>query len=69
MPNPFPHYEGTPVVDLPADPPAPEMPALEVLGGGFGFTPAREGATLLSQLLFYSAAISASKRVSSTGYR
>jgi SagB-type dehydrogenase family enzyme len=69
MPDPFRHYEGTPVVDLPADPSAPEMPALEVLGGGSGFTPAREGASLLSQLLFYSAAISASKRVSSTGYR
>ena len=69
MPDPFRHYEGAPVVDLPADPPAPEMPALEVLGGGSGFTPAGEGATFLSQLLFYSAAISASKRVSSTGYR
>jgi SagB-type dehydrogenase family enzyme len=69
MPNPFRHYEGTPVVDLPADPPAPEMPALEVLRGGSGFSPAAEGTTFLSQLLFYSAAISASKRVSSTGYR
>ncbi len=69
MPDPFRHYEGVPMVDLPADPPAPEMPALEVLRGGSGFAPAGEGATFLSQLLFYSAAISASKRVLSTGYR
>ena len=69
MPNPFRHYEGVPTLDLPADPPAPEMPALEVLRGSSGLTPAYEGATFLSQLLFYSAAISASKRVSSTGYR
>jgi SagB-type dehydrogenase family enzyme len=69
MPNPFRHYEGVPVLDLPADPPAPETPALEILRGVSGLTPAHEGATFLSQLLFYSAAISASKRVSSTGYR
>ena len=29
MPDPFRHYEGVPVLDLPADPPAPEMPASE----------------------------------------
>jgi SagB-type dehydrogenase family enzyme len=69
MPNPFRHYEGVPVLDLSADPPAPDAPALEVLRGVSGLTPAREGATFLSQLLFYSAAISASKCVSSTGYR
>jgi SagB-type dehydrogenase family enzyme len=69
MPNPFRHYEGVPLLDLPADPPAPEMSALEVLRGSSGLTPAREGATFLSQLLFYSAAISASKTVVSTGYR
>ena len=56
MPDPFRHYEGVPVLDLPADPPAPE-------------TPASNGADFLSQLLFYSAAISASKRVPSTGDR
>ena len=33
MPDPFRHYEGVPVLDLPADPPAPEMPALDVLQG------------------------------------
>src|SRR6202045_2250288 len=67
MPNPFRHYEGVPVVDLPADPPAPQISALEVLLGKTGNTLARGGAEFLSQLMFYSASISASKRVSSTG--
>jgi hypothetical protein len=31
MPDPFRHYEPVPVLDLPADPPVPETPALEVL--------------------------------------
>ena len=39
MPDPFRHYEGVPVLDLPADPPAPEMPALDVLQGASGTTP------------------------------
>ena len=69
MPDPFRHYEGVPVLDLRADPPVPETPALEVLGGVSGATPALDGSTFLSQLLFYSAAISASKRVQSTGHR
>ncbi len=69
MPDPFRHYEGAPVLDLPADPPVPETPALEVLHGDSGATHAADGPTFLSQLLFYSAAISASKRVRSTGYR
>ena len=69
MPNPFRHYEGVPVFDLPADPPIPEIPALEVLHGVSGTTPAGDGPAFLSQLLFYSASISASKRVPSTGYR
>jgi SagB-type dehydrogenase family enzyme len=69
MPDSFRHYEGVPVLDLPADPPSPEIPALEVLHGVSGATPAGDGPTFLSQLLFYSAAISASKRVPSTGYR
>jgi SagB-type dehydrogenase family enzyme len=68
MPDPFRHYEGVPVLDLPADPPVPEMSALDVLRGTSGTTPVGDGGTLLSQLLFYSAAISASKRVPSTGY-
>src|ERR1700686_1943769 len=67
MPDPFRHYEGVPLLDLPADPPSPKIPALEVLQGVSGDTPARGGAAFLSQLLFYSAAISASKRVPSTG--
>jgi SagB-type dehydrogenase family enzyme len=67
MPNPFRHYEGVPVLDLPADPPAPKIPALEVLEGRAGNTLAKDGAAFLSQLLFYSASISATKRVSSTG--
>jgi SagB-type dehydrogenase family enzyme len=67
MPNPFRHYEGIPVLDLPADPPAPQIPALEVLEGKTGNTLARDGAQFLSQLMFYCASISASKRVPSTG--
>jgi SagB-type dehydrogenase family enzyme len=67
MPNPFRHYEGVPVLDLPADPPAPEISALEVLEGKSGNTSASDGAGFLSQLMFYSASISASKRVPSTG--
>lgn len=69
MPDPFRHYEQIPVLDLPADPPASQMPTVDVLGGASGNTPATDGATFLSQLLFYSAAISASKRVASSGYR
>ena len=68
MPDPFRHYEGAPLLDLPADPPAPGMAALDVLQGAMGTTLATDGPTYLSQLLFYSAAISASKRVPSTGY-
>jgi SagB-type dehydrogenase family enzyme len=67
MPNPFRHYEGVPILDFPADPPAPQISALEVLEGKTGNTSARDGAGFLSQLMFYSASISASKRVPSTG--
>ena len=69
MPDPFRHYDGVPVLDLPADPPAPEIPALEVLQGESGATLAGDGGAFLSQLLYHSAAISASKRVPSTGYK
>ena len=69
MPDPFRHYEGVPVLDLPADPPVPRAPAIEVLNGLSGGTRASDGAAFLSQLLFYSASISASKLVPSTGYR
>ena len=56
MPDPFRHYEGVPVLDLPAEPPAPDKPGAE-------------GPAFLSQLLYYSAAISATKLVPSTGFR
>ena len=69
MPDPFRHYEGVPVLDLPADPPNPEVPALELLQGSIGAITAVDGLAFLSQLLFYSASISASKLVPSTGYR
>jgi len=69
MPDPFRHYEGVPVLDLPADPPQPEDPALALLSGGAWRHAGRDGPAFLSQLLFHSAAISASKRVPSTGYR
>src|SRR3984885_9003714 len=69
MPDPFRHYEGVPVVDLPADPPMPATLALDVLHGVLGDSPAGDGPAFLSQLLYNSAAISASKRVASTGYR
>jgi SagB-type dehydrogenase family enzyme len=69
MPDPFRHYDGVPVLDLPADPPVPETPALDVLGGVRGATHAADGPAFLSQLLFNSAAISASKRIPSTGQK
>jgi SagB-type dehydrogenase family enzyme len=53
MPDPFRHYEGVPVLDLP--PP--------------GTVPVGDGSEFLSQLLFHSAAISATKLVPSTGSR
>src|SRR5580704_4737261 len=52
MPDPFRYYEGVPVLDLPADPPAPETPALEVLDGVSGATTAGDGPTFLSRFLF-----------------
>jgi len=69
MPDPFRHYESVQVLDLPADPLSPDIPALDVLQGFSGTTAVRDGPTFLSQLLFYSASISASKLVPSTGYR
>jgi SagB-type dehydrogenase family enzyme len=69
MPDPFRHYEGAPLLDLPADPAGSEIPALELLQGTYGSTRAADGASFLSELLFHSAAISASKLVPSTGER
>lgn len=69
MPDPFRHYEGVPLLDLPAGPPSPRMPALAVLlGAKPQLTPAR-GAEFLSQLLYYSASISATKVAPATGSR
>lgn len=68
MPNPFRHYEGVPVLDLPADPPAPEIPALKVMNGELGNSAAKDGAAFLSQLMFYSAAVSATKRAAASTY-
>jgi SagB-type dehydrogenase family enzyme len=69
MPDPFRHYEGAPVVDLPADAPALRIPALELLYGATGHTVAADGPAFLSQLLFHSAAISASKRAATPASR
>src|SRR5881394_77808 len=68
MLNPFRHCEGVPVLDLPADPAAPQTPAIEILRGGVSKTQAGDGAAFLSQLMFYSTSITASKRVPSTGF-
>ena len=68
MPNPFRHYEGVPVLDLPADPPAPQTLAIEILRGGVSKIQAGDGAAFLSQLMFYSTSITAFKRVPSTGF-
>jgi SagB-type dehydrogenase family enzyme len=57
-----------PVLDLPAYPPGSGRPALEVLQGAIGAGAGGNGTAFLSQLLFHSAAISAAKRVPSTGY-
>ena len=56
------------MLDLPADPPAPEIPALDVLQGTFGGTSAGDGSAFLPQILFYCAAISATKGVPSSRY-
>lgn len=69
MPNPFRHYEGAPLVDLPADPSAPAIPALELLLGASGAATEAAAIPFLSQLLFHSAAISASKLAPVTGER
>ncbi len=68
MPNPFRHYEGTPLIDLPADPLAPLISAISVLNGTLGPVSKEDPVDFLSQLLFYSASISAVKRTPS-GYR
>ena len=68
MPEPFRHYEGVPVIDLPADLPPPDVTALDVLQDKPAPNTATDWLTEVSRLLFYSASISASKRAPS-GYR
>jgi SagB-type dehydrogenase family enzyme len=62
MPDPFRHYEGAPVIDLPADPKQPEIAALDVLNGQCGRNESPDWIHFLSRLLFYSASISAAKQ-------
>ena len=53
MPDPFRHYEGVPLLDLPADPPAPQIPALDVLQGVSGARlPAMVRVPLAASVLF-----------------
>ena len=54
-------------VDLPADPAIAETQTLSLLQGTLGNTFAADGPSFLSQLLFYSAAISSSKLAPATG--
>jgi len=65
MPDPFRHYERVPVIDLPADPPEPDIPALAVLAGHKGADESADWIAFLSRLLFYSASISAAKQTPS----
>jgi SagB-type dehydrogenase family enzyme len=65
MPDPFRNYEGVPLIDLPADPPAPDIPALDVLSGHRGADESADWIAFLSRLLFYSASISAAKQAPS----
>jgi SagB-type dehydrogenase family enzyme len=65
MPDPFRHYEGVPVIDLPADPPEPAIPALAVLAGNKGTDESTDWIAFLSRLLFYAASISAAKQTPS----
>ena len=67
MPDPFRHYDGVPVLDLPNDAVTSDVAVLDVLQGKAGHNETQNGARFLSQLFFHSAAISAAKRVPSTG--
>jgi len=69
MPAPFRYYEGAPVVDLPADVPPPDAQALALLRGELGRRNTSGVPELLSQILFHSAAVSATKAVPQSGYR
>lgn len=69
MPYPFRHYENVLTLDLPAGPQPPAVRALDVLAGRAGAVRPSDGPAFLSSLFYYSAAVSASKVVPSTGYR
>jgi nitroreductase len=68
MPDPFRHYEGTPILDLPADPAPPQATAIDVLRGAPCPRVTEDPVEWLSQLLFHAASISAAKKTLS-GYR
>ena len=68
MPDPFCHYESTPLIDLPIEPVPPPITAMRVLYGALGPISGEDSIAFLSQLLFYSASISAAKQTPS-GYR
>jgi hypothetical protein len=54
MPDPFRHYEGVPVLDLPADPPSPDVSALAVLNGFSGSAPAGDGQIFFATSVLFS---------------
>lgn len=68
QPNPFRHYAGAPIIDLPADAPAPTANLLALLRGEIAEPLNGTVPRLLSALLFHAAAISAT-RVSPAGTR
>jgi SagB-type dehydrogenase family enzyme len=68
-PDPFRRYEGVSVFPLPANPPSLEAPAFDILRGCRGRVAITDGATLVSQILWHSAAISAARRAARTGER
>lgn len=68
MPEPFRHYEGVPLIDLPADIEPPDATAFDVLRDKAGPRIPADWVSEVSRLLFYTASISASKRAPS-GHR
>jgi SagB-type dehydrogenase family enzyme len=65
MPDPFRHYEGVPLIDLPGDVQPPDITALDVLCDLPGPIAPSDWVSEVSRLLFYAASISASKRAPS----
>lgn len=68
-PDPFRRYEAVPLIPLPVKPPSLEIPALDVLRGCSGKVSSADGATLVSQILWHSAAISAARQARRTEER